>query len=260
MEKIGEILRVHNLSAGYDAIFKIKNISFSLYEGDFLAILGKNGSGKTTLLKAILGFVPKVAGEVIVEGKSVSSLSQKKIAKIISYVPQMNFTPFPFTVKEIVEMGRYPYKGRFEKNSDETVFEAMEITKVLDFKDRKILELSSGEIQRVFIAKALAQDTPIIFLDEPSSHLDINFQIEVYEILEELVKKKKKTLLVTEHNLNLASLYSKKILFLVEGKIFKNGKVSEMLERENIKKVYDAEVKILKESPDSPPLIFPEKR
>jgi len=242
-----EILKVKNLFAGYENSYVIKDISFSLKEGEFISVLGRNGSGKSTLIKALQGLLKEVKGKVKVFDEEIFTLNPRQIAKKIAYVPQTFSFSFEFSVEEIVQMGRYIHQSRLGGISDSdanTIKEIMEITEIAHFKEKKIAHLSGGERQRVFIARALAQDTPLFFLDEPSSHLDINFQIEIYRILKRLQKEKGKTILCTEHNINLAVPYSQKIMFLKEGKILAQGSPKELITKRNIREVFQADVDI----------------
>ncbi|MFB0565030.1 MAG: ABC transporter ATP-binding protein [Candidatus Aminicenantaceae bacterium] len=242
-----DILEVNRLSAGYEDGFVIEEISFSINSGEFISILGRNGSGKSTLIKALQRLLKNTSGEIKVEGRDISTLNRSQIAKKIAYVPQIFSFAFEFSVIEIVLMGRYIHQGRLSSTSNRDsriVEEVMELTQISHLKEKKIAHLSGGERQRVFIARALAQDTPLIFLDEPSSHLDISYQVEIYQILKSLQEEKGKTILSTEHNINLAIPYSQKIIFLKEGRIQAQGLPQELITKANIKEVFQAEVEI----------------
>jgi len=241
------ILEVKNLCAGYDNGHVLENISFTLNKGDFISILGRNGSGKSTLVKALQGLLKNVTGIVKVDGEEVSTLKPRKIAKKIAYVPQIFSFSFEFNVLEIVLMGRYAHQSRLKGSSSldsQIIDEVMNLTQISRLKDKKIAHLSGGERQRVFIARALAQDTPLLFLDEPSSHLDINYQIEIYQILKQLREEKGKTILSTEHNINLVIPYSQKIMFLKEGSVKALGPPQSLITKDYIKEVFQAEVDI----------------
>lgn len=241
------ILKVENLCAGYENGYVIHDIEFSLNRGEFISILGPNGSGKSTLLKALQGLLKNISGEITVQGQKLLHLSPREIAKRIAYVPQIFPLSFEFNVQEIILMGRYIHQGRFgglTRKDRQIIQEVMELTQVSHLKDKKVAHLSGGERQRVFIARALAQDTPVLFLDEPSSHLDICYQIEVYQILRHLQQEKEKTILSTEHNLNLAIPYSQKIMFLKTGRIHSQGPPEKLVTQQNIREVFDAEVDI----------------
>lgn len=241
------ILEVKNLCAGYEDGRVIEDISFSLQDGEFLSVLGRNGSGKSTLIKALQRLLKNVSGEVMVDGQDIFSLSPRQVAKKIAYVPQIFDFPFEFSVAETVLMGRYVHQGRLGGSSPrdlKIVEDVMSLTEIAHLQEKKIAHLSGGERQRVFIARALAQDTPFLFLDEPSSHLDINYQVEIYQILHRLQKEKRKTILVTEHNINLAIPYSQRLMFLKNGRVQALGPPQELITRDNIRDVFQAEVDI----------------
>jgi iron complex transport system ATP-binding protein len=241
------ILEVENLRAGYGNGAVIEDIRFSLQKGEFVSILGPNGSGKSTLIKALQGLLKDVSGEVKVAGADLFRMKRRAIAQKIAFVPQIFDVVFEFSVTEIVSMGRYAHQGRLAglSSSDKRVIEeVLDMVEVTHLKEKKIAHLSGGERQRVLIARALAQDAPILFLDEPSSHLDINYGVEIFQILERLQKEQEKTILSTEHNINLVIPYSQKIIFLKGGKIHSQGPPAVLITRENIKQVFQADVDI----------------
>jgi iron complex transport system ATP-binding protein len=241
------LLEVKDLSAGYENGYVVENISFSLKEGEFLSILGRNGSGKSTLIKALQGLLKNASGQITVDGEDIFSLKARQLAKKIAYVPQIFSFSFEFSVMEIILMGRYIHQGRLGSISSSDsgiVEEVMSLAQIAHLKDKKIAHLSGGERQRVFIARALAQDTPFLFLDEPSSHLDISYQVEIYQILKRLQEEKGKTILSTEHNINLVIPYSQKLMFLKEGKVRAIGEPEKLITKDNIKEVFEADVEI----------------
>jgi iron complex transport system ATP-binding protein len=242
-----KIVEIKDLSAGYGNGDIIKNISFAMNSGEFLSILGRNGSGKSTLIKAIQGLLKHISGRVTVEGRDLFSLKPHEIARKIAYVPQLHPLSFEFSVEEIILMGRYIHQKRLAGASSEDkkiIKEIMHLTATSHLKEKKIAHLSGGERQRVFIARALAQDTPILFLDEPSAHLDISYQVEIYQILKRLQKEKGKTVLSAEHNINLAIPFSQQLLFLKEGSIHSLGTPSELVTQQNILEVFQADVMV----------------
>jgi iron complex transport system ATP-binding protein len=241
------ILEVTDLCAGYGNGNIIHNITFSLNKGESLCILGRNGSGKSTLIKAVQGLLKDLSGEVKVNGRNLLSLKPQEIARLVAYVPQLFSLSFAFTVIEIILMGRYIHQGKFTGASSKDmniIRDIMDLTEVSHLREKKIAHLSGGERQRVFIARALAQDTPLLFLDEPSSHLDISYQMDIYHILKRLQEEKGKTILAAEHNINLAVPFSQRLLFLKEGKIHSLGHPRELITKQNIREVYQADVDI----------------
>ncbi len=241
------ILDVNNLRAGYGDGAVIKDIDFSLKQGEFVCILGPNGSGKSTLIKALQGLIQDVSGKIKVAGADLFSLKRREIALRIAFVPQMFDLAFEFNVQEVVSMGRYAHQARLAglSASDKRIIgEVLDMVEVSHLQDKKMAHLSGGERQRVLIARALAQDAPLLFLDEPSSHLDINYGVEIFRILERLQKEKGKTILSAEHNINLVIPYSQKLIFLKDGRIHSQGPPADLITRENIKQVFNADVDI----------------
>jgi len=241
------IFEVTDLCAGYGNGNIIHNINFSLNKGEFLCILGRNGSGKSTLIKAVQGLLKDLSGEVKVNGRDLLSLKPREIARLVAYVPQLFSLSFAFTVIEIILMGRYIHQEKFTGASSKDmniIRDIMDLTEVSHLREKKIAHLSGGERQRVFIARALAQDTPLLFLDEPSAHLDISYQVEIYQILKRLQKEKEKTILSAEHNINLAIPYSQRLLFLKEGSIHSLGSPSDLVTEQKILEVFQADVMV----------------
>lgn len=241
------MLEIKDLSAGYDDGFVIHDISLTVEPGEFVAILGRNGSGKSTLIKAVQNLLGNVRGQVVCDGEDVFRMSPRRLAAKIAYVPQLAEPIFEYTVEEIVLMGRFARQGRLEKASPAdaaAVDEALRLTDVGRLRTKRLSQLSGGERQRVFIARALAQDTPVLLLDEPSLHLDISYQVEVYGILKSLQKDEGKTIVAAEHNINLAAAYAERLVFLKEGAIAAGGTPEETVSAANIREIFGAEVDI----------------
>ncbi len=248
-----DILKVENLSAGYENGFIIEDISFSLEEGEFISILGQNGSGKTTLIRALQGLLKNASGRIILDGEDIFFLTPRQIARKIAYVPQIFIHYFEFSVEDIVSMGRYVHQRRIGGVSfldSKIIEEVMSLTQIVHLKEKKMAHLSGGERQRVLIARALTQDTPLLFLDEPSSHLDISFQVEIYQILKHLQEEKGKTIFTAEHNINLAIPYSQQLMFLKQGRLKALGSPQKLITKQNIKEIFEADVEI-RENPHS---------
>lgn len=245
MKTVNNILSARSLNFSYGNNRIINDISFDIKKGSFISILGPNGAGKSTLVNIISKILDKYEGKVKVAGKDIAMLNSKDIAKMIAVVPQSTNPSFSFTVKEMVLMGRYPYISRFEKETKEDyaiVHKVMEKTKIIQFADRQFNELSGGEKQRVVIAQALAQDSPILLLDEPTSHLDINFQIEFMNLFLKLNREEGKTIIGIFHDINLAIQNSSIIMLLKEGSIFGFGKPEDVVSRKNLKSVFRSDV------------------
>lgn len=243
-----KFLSVENLEAGYAGPTVISGISLELEPGEFLAVCGPNGSGKSTLVKAIQKLTPWLRGKITVNGRNLFELGTRQIASLLAYVPQVFEPVFDFSVEETVAMARYYRQpGRlagFSERDRVAIEEAMKLTEIFELREKKLNELSGGERQRVLIARALAQDTPVLLLDEPSSHLDLNFQLQVYRLLQELQKDRAKAILVAEHNLNLAAAYCSCLIFIKDGTIVARGWPQELLEKELIRQTFGVEVEV----------------
>ncbi len=240
-----DILSVKNLNFSYDKKKILDDVSFNVEKGDFISILGPNGAGKSTIVNLISSVLKDYEGRIEVGGRNLKGLNSNDVAKMIAVVPQYTEPGFSFTVAELVMMGRNPYISRFgtERKEDfHAADEAMEKTKILTFAKRKFSELSGGEKQRVIIAQALAQNSPILLLDEPTSHLDINFQIEFMNLFLDLNKKEEKTIIGIFQDINLAIQNSQKIMLLKDGRIFGFGSVEDTINRENIRNLFGSDV------------------
>ncbi len=242
-------LEVKDLEFGYRDELVIRDISFHIEKGKFISIIGPNGSGKSTLLKILSNLYRPNSGYIFLDGKDIRAFKRKEIAKKISLVPQDTNIDYDFMVEDIVMMGRHPYKGRFQKEDEEDyriVEEALYMTNTLQLKDRLITEISGGERQRVIIAKALAQEPFIIMLDEPTSNLDINHQIEILNLLKRFNSKRGTTIVLVIHDINLAARYSDEIILLNMGKILGKGSPEEVITTKNIESSYHMDVAIEK--------------
>ncbi len=239
------ILSVKNLSFSYNQQKVLDDISFDIKQGSFISILGPNGAGKSTLVNIISKVLKNFSGEVEIDGNDIKDLSAKDLARMIAVVPQYTNPSFSLNVREVVMMGRHPYISRFgSEGSDdyEAVEDVMEKTKIAGFAKRRFSELSGGEKQRVVLAQALAQGGPILLLDEPTSHLDINFQIEFMNLFLDLNRKEKKTIIGIFHDINIAIQNSEMIMLLKEGKIYKFGETAKVINRNNLKNVFGSNV------------------
>ncbi len=234
----------YKLRKGDTFAFRLENISFSLEKGTFLSILGPNGSGKSTLLRILDKILNPNSGSISIFGKNYNRISRRELSKLISFVPQSPPTNFPYTVFETVLMGRAPYLTGigFENEKDKHIATAsMEKTDILYLANRNVQNLSGGEIQRVYLARALTQQTPILLLDEPNTHLDLTHQIDILTLIKSLTIENEITVISVFHDINLASLFSDIILILDKGRVFEFGKPENVLNQTNIKKVFGAE-------------------
>jgi len=246
-------LIINNLSFNYESIVALKDVNLELGVGEVMSIVGPNGSGKSTLLKCIDRILKPKQGVVLIEGRDVANMKHGELSKIIGYVPQNSTSTFPFTVFEVVLMGRKPYIQWSVSESDkEIVAEILKFLGISKLAERHLNELSSGEQQKVIVARALAQQPRILLLDEPTSNLDIKHQLEVLSIVKGLTQSKQLSVIMAMHDLNLASRFSDKMLLLKHGSIFAVGTPESVLTEENIEAVYGVKSHVTNSVLDSP--------
>lgn len=219
----------------------MRDVSVSATPGHLLAVVGPNGAGKTTLLRLLAGSLAPQQGEVLLDDRALAELDDRERARTLAVVPQSESSPFPVTVREMVGMGRYPHLGPWERTGadDRAVVErALERCAVAEFADRQLGELSGGERQRARIARALAQEAPILLLDEPTAGLDLRYCMELFHLLRELRADGLAVLFVT-HDLNLAARFADGLLLLDHGRVRARGVPDEVLSREALEEVYE---------------------
>jgi iron complex transport system ATP-binding protein len=236
-----DFLQMQHVSGGYFKEDIVRDVSLAVAKGDFLGLIGPNGSGKTTLLRLVTRALSLRAGKVIFRGKDIFTMQLKELCREVAFVGQDVATAFPYTVMEYVLMGRIPHLKRlqFETKKDLAIAEkALQETGTLSLQKKRINELSAGERQRVIIAQALTQEPQLLFLDEPTSHLDIGHQIQVLDLLKRLNRRDALTIVMVLHDLNLASAYTNRLALLDQGKIYKEGTPAEVLTYQNIEAVY----------------------
>lgn len=220
----------------------LNKISIQLESGGFYGIIGANGSGKTSLLRHILHFIELQEGSIQIDKKEINSYEPLELAKCLSFVPQNTAIDTSFSAYEIVMMGRNPYQKRFAAISKEDikkVEEAMKLASCEDLKEKEFKSLSGGEAQRVIIARAIAQDTPWLFLDEPVSNLDIKHQLELMKTLCYLREKKNVSIVAVLHDINLAATYCSHIIMMKKGNILYTGKTEEIMTEHHLKETYE---------------------
>lgn len=233
---MSDLLTANDISFAFDNRPILEKVSLGIAAGEFVGLIGANGSGKTTLLRILLGLLKQQSGEVILGGNSISSLSRREIARRATLVRQDTTIDFDFTAREIVAMGRTPYLGRFtpEKAADRAaIAEAMRATETENFANRFVTELSGGERQRVHIARAVAQETPIILLDEPTSNLDLMHQFEALRLVK-YVTRTGKAALAAIHDLSLAARFCDRLLLLSNGRIVADDEPFEVITETNL--------------------------
>ena len=241
------ILAAKQVMCGYDERDVLRGVTLAVAPGEFVGLIGPNGSGKSTLLRALTGVLPLRSGQVLLDGQPLAHYNRRQIAQRIAVVPQLSGSIFPFTVRDYVMMGRTPYLGRFQSQRPVDVQigqEAMAHTDVAYLADRPITDLSGGELQRATIARAVAQDTAILLLDEPTAFLDINHQREIFELLRRFNAEQDMTIVCVSHDLNLAAQYCPRIVVLKDGVVHADGPGSRIVNEQMVWDVYGAAVQV----------------
>ena len=241
-------IEIKDVGLNIDQNLILDKIDLKINPGELLGIIGPNGAGKTSLLRIILNIFEPTEGEIQVNGKSTGEYKSKELYKILSYVAQREEFTFPFKVFEVVLLGRIPHSGKlqFESNEDyRIVEEALETVGMSNFTDRSVVSLSGGEKQLVFIAKALAQDTKFILLDEPTSNLDINFQLKIMNLLKNLCNKGR-GIIVVLHDLFLARKFCDKLLVLNNGEMNHFGDPGTVLNEKTISEVFNVNASLVR--------------
>jgi len=235
------VLKVENLTCGYDLKFNLSDINFNVNKGEIVGIIGPNGSGKTTLLKAITKVIKPKKGRILLYDKDIQEIEIKDLAKKVAVISQYSEIGY-ITVEEFVLLGRIPHYKKFQfletKHDMEIVKKCMILTDIFKLKDRFMGEISSGERQTVLIARALAQEPELLLLDEPTTHLDITHQIRILDLIKRLNKELNLTVIMVLHDLNLASEYCERLILINEGKIHSIGTPEEVLKYQIIEEVY----------------------
>ena len=242
-----EAISVKNLSVAYEDNLIIDNMNLTIPKGEISIIIGANGCGKSTLLKTIGRIIKPKAGEIFINDKNIKKLKEKHIATQVAFLPQGPVCPSGITVRELVAYGRFPHQriiGGLSIHDKEVIEWAIEETGLKDFADREIENLSGGQRQRAWIAMTLAQETDIIMLDEPTTYLDMSYQLEVLEVLEKLNKKKNSTVVIVLHELNNACRFASNIIGLKKGKIICKGIPKDVITEENLREIYGIDVKL----------------
>ena len=225
------VLSVNHLSIGYGSRCVISDASFTIGKGELVGIIGCNGAGKSTLLKTIRGMLPKQSGEVLFFDKPMEEYTDRDLAREVAYLQQQVELTFDYTVRDMVMAGRYPYKKWWQQQGDEDdrIIEAcMKYTDVLDMAERPIRALSGGQRQRVLLAKVLAQQTPVLFLDEPAAGLDLFYQEQIFRFCREL-SARGKTVVMVVHELNLADRYCSRLMLLKQGNVLADAAPQQVL-------------------------------
>ena len=243
-----ENIKLENFSTGYKNKIIIKPMNLTIKSDNWLGIIGANGSGKSTLVRAICRIIKPFEGKVLLKGKDLNKLSHRYISQKISFLPQGTNPNLLISVNDLVALGRSPYKKFWEfdlNKKDKSIIEdSLKLVDIFDLKECLLSEISGGQRQRAFLALALAQETEIIILDEPTNYLDINHQIKFLKILKDLQLKKNLTIVTVLHDLNLTARFSDSIAALKKGVLLEVGYPKDVLTKENIKNIFDINVLI----------------
>ncbi len=236
-----------NVSFAYEQEVILKEITLAFEPGQFYSVLGPNGCGKTTLLDLLIGHLKPDSGSVFLKGRELGAWSRKDIARTIALVSQNYNINFPFTVEEVIMMGRHPWISRFSQPDErdmDKVKTIMARTGTDIFKDRKITALSGGERQRCVFARALCQDTPILFLDEACSNMDISHTLRLLNFVKEEVIKENRTVISVFHDINLASIWSDQLIFMKQGRVAAAGTTAEVMDAAIIEDVFQVKTHV----------------
>ncbi len=254
------MLKIQNLSVYYGNRQVLNNVGLEVHSGEVVALIGPNGAGKSTLIRSISGVVPIHSGHIKVNDTNVTSLSSTQRARQIAVVPQAVSMPPAFTVWETVLLGRTPYLnflGQTSSTDEAFARLALEQVDVLHLVESRMDEISGGEQQRVLLARALAQATPILLMDEPTAHLDLRHQVDLLKLIAAQAREKDLTVLVALHDLNLASLFADRIAIIENGQLCAAGDPKETLTAEILRSVYHLPVHIVKHPETGAPLVIP---
>ena len=254
------LVRAEGLTCGYGEDPVLRGISLDLRPGDFVGVIGPNGCGKSTLIRALTGILPPYSGKVSLQGKGIPTLSRREVARQVAVIPQDTILLFGFSVLEMVLMGRSPHLKRFQRAGRrdlDLALEALRQTDLIEQRDRKVTELSGGERQRAVIARALVQEPNVLFLDEPDSHLDIGHQVEIFDLLKHLNRYRGLTVLCVSHDLNLASVYCRRLILMQEGRLVATGRPEDIITPANIRAVYGVNAVVHPSPVDGSPQVFP---
>ena len=251
--------RIENLSSGYEENLILNGLNVVIPEGKITTIIGPNGCGKSTLLKTIGRILKKDYGDIFLQEQNMESLTTKEIALNLAILSQSPTAPAQLKVEELISYGRYPHRknvNRLTKKDMDVIEWAMEVTNTLEFRHKELVQLSGGQRQRVWLAMALAQETKILLLDEPTTYLDMAHQLEVLNIVKELNEKHGCTVVMVLHDINHAARFSDGLIAMREGQIIKCGSPQQIINAEVLKDVFQINAKILQDEETNSPICF----
>ena len=253
-------LLAQGLVAGYGEHTVLENVSLTVPTGQTTAIVGANACGKSTLLRVLSRLLTPMQGEVLLDGKAIHRLPTRRLAQQLGFLPQSPLAPEGITVLELVSRGRHPHQGlfmRWRAEDEAAVAEALAATHMTALAERHVEELSGGQRQRVWIAMALAQQTDVLLLDEPTTFLDINHQIEVLDLLTDLNQQRGTTIVMVLHELNLAARYADMLVAMVKGQIYGFGPPEQILTEQMVREVFGLESRIIEDPVTGKPMMIP---
>jgi iron complex transport system ATP-binding protein len=253
------MLEAAAIACAYGGEEVLSDVTLRLAPGEFVAVAGPNGSGKSTLVRALSRVLRPRAGSVLLQGGNLYEMPARESARAIAVVPQETPLEFDFTCEEVVLMGRAPHLGRFQAEREEDLgaaHEAMERTGTWELRRRSILELSGGERQRVVLARAFAQKPRVLLLDEPTAHLDLAYQVQVFRMAQALRKEQGVAVLATLHDLNLAAAFADRIVLLSRGRVAAEGRPAEVLVESTLREVFGTEVAVRPHPETGGPLVL----
>lgn len=252
-----------NLVAGYDNKIIVNHMDVSIPQNKISVIIGANACGKSTLLKTLARLIKPVSGEVVLDGKKIREIAPKQLAKELGLLPQSPVVPEGITVSDLVSRGRFPYQSflkGLDKKDYEAVEEALSIMGITELANRSVDELSGGQRQRVWIAMALAQQTDILLLDEPTTYLDITYQVEILDLLTDLNRKRGTTIVMVLHDINLSARYADYIFAVKKGNLVSQGEPFEVITESLMHEVFGLSCKVIEDPVSGSPFIVPKGR
>ena len=266
---VKQMLEVDKITTGYATEDVLRDVSFDAAEGMVLALIGPNGSGKTTFIRAASGVLPLRSGSIRVGGRDITKLTNQERARLIAVVPQVRSLPPAFTTQEVVALGRTPYLnwlGKISEKDQEIIDQALEQTNLTDLADRNVYELSGGEQQRLFLARALAQEAPLLLLDEPTTHLDLKYQVNFMRLIYRLAHPldsesapgvKNRTVVIAIHDLNLLSRYADMVGLLVDGRLVELATPQVILNSALLSRAYSLPLHVIRDSETGMSVVAP---
>ncbi len=256
-------LKVSGLEVQYGNRIILQDIHMEVNKGEIVSLIGPNGSGKSTLVKTVSRLVKPLKGEISYSGRSISSIPTRELAKIIAVLPQEKRLNVDLTVEQLVSYGRHPHLGfgkRYGKGDKDIVMEALSLTGMEEHREKSMYSLSGGERQRAWISMALAQQPSFLILDEPTTYLDISYQMEILDLVEELNKRLGITVLMVLHDLNHACRYSHKVYVLKEGSVHGSGPPCDVIDRRMLKEVFGIDARIYEDEVNNCRFFIPGRR